>query len=145
VVADVTWLLHPHNRHCHLRPLHALECWSGVPTDGTLGPRRLSMGPSRPPVHHPRLGALPQLCCTGAWVLVIGSSGGGKGRRRRRQSPPDHGGHRPCTSIVDPPDDENLHRSTGSTPRTARVEDHHATHLADSFPSHATTVDTSIN
>jgi hypothetical protein len=71
---------------------------------------------------HPRLGAMPQSGCTSTRALVIGSTGGGGGRRRRTPSNLDS--HRPCTSVVDPSDGEDLHQSTGLTPRTARAEDH---------------------
>jgi hypothetical protein len=109
---------------------------AGVPADGTLGLRRLSVGLSRPPV--------PQPGCIGAWVLVIGSLGGGGGRRRR-QSLPHHGGHRPRWGAGDTPDNMHLHRSTGPTPRTAGATDcHHAANLADVVPCRATTASTSL-
>jgi hypothetical protein len=116
-----------------------------LPADGTLGPRRLSMGSSRSAVCYPRLRAMGQLGCTSAWALIIGSTGGGGERRRNRRAPSDLGGHQPCTSIIDPPDGKDLHLPTGPTPRTTRVEEHHTTHLANSFPYRASAVDASIN
>jgi hypothetical protein len=83
-------LLHYRRR---LRPCHTTDCWRGpvsfpgpadVPANGTLGPRCLSMGPSRPPARRPRLGTLPRTGCTRARVLFIRSSGGGGGIRRGR-------------------------------------------------------------
>jgi hypothetical protein len=88
---------------------------------------------------------MPQPGCTSAQVLIIGSTEGGGRRRRRRRAPSDLGGHRPYTSAVDSPDDEDLHRSTGPILRIARAEDHHAAHLVDTFPCRASVIGTSIN
>jgi hypothetical protein len=95
VVVDtiVAWPLHQRNHHHCLQPLHAQGCWSGPhplsfpPTGrrtdrGDLGPRRLTMGSSRPVVCHPRLRTMPQSglhWCTSPRHQVI------RGRRREKK------------------------------------------------------------
>jgi hypothetical protein len=103
----------------------------------------LDSSPSGPAVCRPRLGAISQLSCTSTRSLIIGSTGGGGGRRR--QIPLDPGGRRPYSSTTDLSYGEDLHRSMGSTPRTARAKDYHAAHLTNTFPHCTSVVGASIN